>query len=52
MLGMAEDGGFAMPSFLDGMLDTPKDTSRRKLERLIDRDDAHAAAIMKQWMRS
>lgn len=52
MLGMAEDGGFAMPSFLDGMLDLPKDTSRRKLERLIDRDDAHAAAIMKQWMRS
>lgn len=52
MLGMAEDGGFAMPSFLDGMLDLPKETSRRKLERLIDRDDAHAAAIMKQWMRS
>ncbi|CAJ0879270.1 Flagellar M-ring protein [freshwater sediment metagenome] len=53
MLGMQEDGGFAMPGgFFDGVVETARDGARRKLERLIDQDDAHAAAIMKQWMRS
>jgi flagellar M-ring protein FliF len=35
-------------------LDAPmmRASARRKLEALIDRDDAHAAAIMKQWIRS
>ncbi|MGJ0509986.1 MAG: flagellar basal-body MS-ring/collar protein FliF [Methylocystis sp.] len=53
MLGMTEDGGFVMPGGLfDGVVEAAKDTARRKLERLIEQDDAHAAAIMKQWMRS
>lgn len=53
MLGMAEEG-FAMPGgmLFDGALDAAKQNARQKLERLIDRDEAHAAAIMKQWMRS
>lgn len=52
MLGLPEEGGFAMPGFFDGVGEPPKDAARRKLERLIEQDDAHAAAIMKQWMRS
>jgi flagellar M-ring protein FliF len=52
MLGMSEDGGFTMPNFFDGGGESTKDNARRKLERLIEQDDAHAAAIMKQWMRS
>lgn len=53
MLGIQEDGGF-MPSsaLLEGLVEAAKESAREKLERLIDQDDAHAAAIMKQWMRS
>lgn len=53
MLDMQEGGGF-LPSaaLLDGLVEAAKETAREKLERLIEQDDAHAAAIMKQWMRS
>jgi flagellar M-ring protein FliF len=37
---------------LEGVVEAARETARKKLERLIEQDDAHAAAIMKQWMRS
>ncbi len=39
----------------DLVLEAPenaRETSRRRLEALIEKDDAHAAAVMKQWMKS
>lgn len=37
---------------IESAAESAKEVARRKLEQLIERDDAHAAAVMKQWMRS
>jgi len=39
-------------SLIEGIAGAGKDNARRRLEQLIEKDDAQAAAIMKQWMRS
>lgn len=37
---------------IESAAESAKEVARPKLEQLIERDDAHAAAVMKQWMRS
>jgi flagellar M-ring protein FliF len=37
---------------LGNVVDNAKESARARLEQLIERDDAQAAAIMKQWMQS
>ncbi|WP_424363516.1 flagellar basal-body MS-ring/collar protein FliF [Methylocystis parvus] len=37
---------------LGNVVDNAKESARTRLEQLIERDDAQAAAIMKQWMQS
>lgn len=39
-------------SLIEDAVDAAKDSARRRLEQLIEKDDAQAAAVMKQWMRS
>ena len=40
------------PGLLEDINERDKDATRRKLEKLIETDEAQAAAILKQWMRS
>jgi flagellar M-ring protein FliF len=37
---------------IDGLTTAASQTARKKLERLIEQNEAQAAAVMKQWMRS
>lgn len=37
---------------LGNVVDSAKESARARLEQLIERDDAQAAAVMKQWMQS
>lgn len=39
-------------NYLEDATGGERDSARRRLEQLIERDDAQAAAVMKQWMRS
>jgi flagellar M-ring protein FliF len=39
-------------SLIEEALSATKESARRRLEQLIEKDDAQAAAVMKQWMRS
>ncbi|QGM99657.1 flagellar M-ring protein FliF [Methylocystis parvus] len=40
------------PNLLADAVAAKRDGARRRLEQLIEKDDAQAAAVMKQWMRS
>lgn len=52
MLNIPEEGLLPGAALFDGIVEVARGSARKKLERLIEQDDAHAAAIMKQWMRS
>ncbi len=52
MLDIPEEGLMPGAALFDGIVGVARESARKKLERLIEQDDAHAAAIMKQWMRS
>ncbi|WP_363349789.1 flagellar basal-body MS-ring/collar protein FliF [Methylocystis echinoides] len=52
MLQIPDEGLLPGSALFEGIVEAAKESARKKLERLIEQDDAHAAAIMKQWMRS
>ncbi len=52
MLNIPDEGLLPGAALFDGIVEVARGSARKKLERLIEQDDAHAAAIMKQWMRS
>ncbi|MEK4033507.1 flagellar basal-body MS-ring/collar protein FliF [Methylocystis sp. IM3] len=52
ILDIPEEGLLPGAALFDGIVEVARGSARKKLERLIEQDDAHAAAIMKQWMRS
>lgn len=44
--------GAQSQNLIEDSSESVRDSARRRLEQLIQKDEAHAAAIMKQWMRS
>lgn len=54
LAGATPGGAIAMsgPTLLEDISERRQDIARRKLEELIQNDEAQAAAILKQWMRS
>lgn len=54
LAGATPGGAIAMsgPTLLEDISERRQDIARRKLEELIQNDEAQAAAVLKQWMRS